>query len=96
METRYSTFDRELLAAMFLQITDHSPSHSTRALIASHTDKLVNLDKFFNSLPLIEHIKGADNVVADTLSRVHTNALLLGKPPTLDFAAMAEAQATDP
>ena len=43
----------------------------------------------------IEHIKGADNVVADALSRVHTNPLLLGKPPTVDFAVMAEALATD-
>ena len=36
-------------------------------------------------------------MVADTLLRVHTNALLLVKlPTTVDFAAMAEAQATDP
>ena len=37
-----------------------------------------------------------DNVVADALSRIETNALLTGQPPNVDFAAMAETQATDP
>ena len=41
-------------------------------------------------------MQGLDNVVADTLSRNETNALLSGKPPVLDFTAMAKAQATDP
>ena len=34
-------------------------------------------------------------MVADALLRVDTNALFLGKPPTPNFAAMAEAEATD-
>ena len=37
-----------------------------------------------------------DNVVADALSRIETNALISGEPPTVDFAAMAKTQATDP
>ena len=37
-----------------------------------------------------------DNIVADTLSRIETNALLLGHPPAADFAAMAKIQDTDP
>ena len=35
----------------FHVLTD-SPSHSTRALIATHPDKLISLDTFLNSLPL--------------------------------------------
>ena len=37
-----------------------------------------------------------DNVVADALSRIETNALLSGQPPQVDFAAMAATQSTDP
>ena len=56
-ETRYSTFNRELLAVHlpikhFVQITDHSPSYSTRTPIVSHPDKFVSLNTFFNSPPL--------------------------------------------
>ena len=36
-----------------------------------------------------------DNVVADALSRIETNALLSGQPPNVDFADMAKTQATD-
>ena len=39
-------------SSMFLQITDHSPSHSTRAPIVTHPDKFVSLDTFLNSPPL--------------------------------------------
>ncbi len=35
-------------------------------------------------------------MVADTLSRIETNALLSGQPPSVDFAAMAKTQASDP
>ena len=38
-----------------------------------------------------------DNAVADALSRIETNALLTGQPPTnADFAAIAKTQVTDP
>ena len=36
-----------------------------------------------------------DNVVADALSRIETNALLTGQSPEIDFPAMAISQATD-
>ena len=35
-------------------------------------------------------------MVADALSRIETNALLTGRPPVVDFAAMTKAQAVDP
>ena len=44
----------------------------------------------------IRHVKGVDNIPADTLSRMETNALLDDSPPVTDFNAMAVAQETDP
>ena len=44
---------------------------------------------------IIRSVHGLDNVVADALSSIETNAVLSGQPPTVDFAAMATAQATD-
>lgn len=44
----------------------------------------------------IHHIQGTENIVADALSWIETNALLSGQPPVVDFAAMAKAQTTDP
>ena len=68
-ETHYSTFDQELLVAylaikhfrhflegrqfMFLKITDHSLSHSTRAPFVTHPDKFISSDTFLNSPPLL-------------------------------------------
>ena len=37
-----------------------------------------------------------DNVVADALSRMESNALLSNQPPELDFIAIAHTQSTDP
>ena len=91
-ETRYSTFDRELLAVylaikhfrhflegrQFHVFTDLRPltfvlntrydRHSPRQI-----RQLGYISQFTST---IEHIKGTDNVVADALSRVRTNALL--------------------
>ena len=36
-----------------------------------------------------------ENIVADALSRIKTNALLSGQPPAVDFAAVAKTQATE-
>ena len=44
----------------------------------------------------IRHIQGSDNPVADALSRIETNGLLSGQTPTVDYAAMAKNQSTDP
>ena len=111
-ETRYSTFDRELLAVFlaikhfrhFLEgrpfhvLTDHKPL--TFAL-NSRSDRYSprqarQLDYIAQFTSTIRHVHGLDNVVADALSRIETNALLAGQPPTLDFAAIAKTQATDP
>ena len=111
-ETRYSTFDRELLAVYlaikhfhhFLEgrtfhvLTDHKPltyalhSHSNR-----HSPRQARqLDYISQFTFTIRHVHGVDNVVADALSRIESNALLNGQPPKVDFTAIAEAQTTDP
>ena len=111
-ETRYSTFDRELLAVyltirhfrhflegrQFHVLTDHKPL--TFAL-QTHSDRhsprqARQLDYISQFTSTIRHIQGSDNVVADALSRIEVNALLNNQPPVLDFVAMAKAQAVDP
>ena len=56
---------------------------------------VVNPNKCLFSAPELDFL-GLDNVVADALSRIETNALLSGQPPPVDFATMAKTQATDP
>ena len=111
-ETRYSTFDRELLAVYlgikhfrhFLEgrsfhvLTDHKP---LTYVLNSRSDRYSprqtrQLDFISQFTSTIRHVHGRDNVVADALSRIETNALLTGQPPKLDFTAMAHTQATDP
>lgn len=87
-EQRYSTYDRELLAIFaaikyfkhqldcreFVIATDHKP------LIYAHKQKSENisprqrrqLDHIFQHSTKIVHVKGAENVVADALSRINT------------------------
>ena len=110
-ETRYSTFDRELLAVYlsikhfryfvegreFFVLSDHKPL--TYAL-AVHTDKYTprqtrHLDFISQFTTDIRHVKGNDNSVADALSRAPVNALQ-GPDVAVDFDAMARAQTTDP
>ena len=105
-QTRYSTFNRELLdlylairhfrhlleGRHFHVLTDHKPL--TYALnTRSERHSPWHISQFTST---IRHIHGLDNVVADTLSRIEMNALLSGKPPVVDFAAIAKTQATDP
>ena len=111
-ETRYSTFDRELLAVYlgikhfrhFLEgrsfhvLTDHKP---LTYVLNSRSDRYSprqarQLDYISQFTSTIRHVHGMDNVVADALSRIENNALLSGQPPTVDFAAMASTQSTDP
>ena len=54
------------------------------------------LDYISQFTSTIRHVHGRDNVVADALSRIETNALLTGQPPKVDFAAIAVSQSTDP
>ena len=111
-ETRYSTFDRELLAVYlsikhfrhFLEgrpfhvLTDHKPlTYALNSRSDRHSPRQARqLDYISQFTSTIRHIHGMDNVVADALSRIETNALLSGQPPNVDFAAMAKTQATDP
>lgn len=109
-ETRYSTFDRELLAIFlaikrfrhflegrqFFVLTDHKPL--TYAL-TSNSDSCLprqarHLDFISQFTTDIRHVKGNLNPVADALSRIEVNAVQ--RPLGLDFQAMAAAQRTDP
>ena len=110
-ETRYSTFDRELLAIYlaikhfrhfvevrtFHILTDHKPL--TYAL-ATHSDKhsprqIRHLDYISQFISDIRHVKGADNLAADALSRIGAYALQVTQPLVLDFNEMAAAQQSD-
>ena len=109
-ETRYSAFDRELLAIYrsirhfrhmvegreFSAFTDHKPL--TRALSSQGTQhsprQVRQLDFISQFTSDIRHVKGANNPVADALSRIEVNAL--GQGQDIDFEAMAKAQLEDP
>ena len=111
-ETRYSTFDRELLAIYlairhfrhfvegreFFVLTDHKPL--TFAL-STHSDKYTprqtrHLDFISQFTADIRHMSGGANPVADALSRAPVSTLQVTQPPAVDFEAMAKAQVTDP
>ena len=108
-ETRYSTFDRELLAVYlatrhfrhllegqhFHVLTDHKPlMYALNTRSDRHSLRQArHLDYILQFTSTIRHVHGLDSVVADTLSRI---ALISGTPPVVDFAAMAKSQATDP
>ena len=111
-ETRYSTFDRELLAIYlaikhfrhFLEgrhfhvLTDHKPLVIALNNRSDHHSprQARQLDYISQFTTVIRHVKGSDNVVADALSRIETNALLTATPLVIDFPAMARAQQEDP
>lgn len=110
-ETRYSTFDRELLAIYlavkhfrhFLEgrsfhiLTDHKPlTFALNTRSDRHSPRQArHLDFIAQFSSDIRHVKGTANAPADALSRIEINALLDGSPPVIDFRAMADAQATD-
>ena len=92
METRYSTFDRELLGVYlairhfryFLEgrkfhiVTDHKPL--TYAL-SSTSDRysprqIRHLDYIYQFSSDIRYVKGEENAAADALSRIEVNSLL--------------------
>lgn len=106
-QIKYSTFDRELLAIYksvkyfrhyiegrdFTIFTDHKP------LIFAFNQKPDKasprqwryLDFIGQFSTNIKHVSGANNVVADTLSRVGT----ITCTPSINFEAIAKAQETD-
>ena len=109
-ETNYSTFDREVLAMYlaikhfrhfiegreFHVWTDHKPltfSIATNSNCYSPRQAR-QLDFISQFTTNIRHVKGSNNPVGDTLSRVDINALQ--QPNGIDFTAMAVAQQTDP
>ena len=77
-------------------LTDHTLTYALHTCPDCHSpcqDRQLDYISQFTSN--ICHIHGSDNVVADALSCIETNALLSGQLPVVDFAAMAKAQATD-
>ena len=107
-KTRYSTFDREQLAVYlaiyllevspFHVFTNHNPltfARNTRSDRYSPRQAR-QLDFISQFTSNICHVHSMDNVVADALLRIKTNAFLSGQPPDVDFAAVAKTQATDP
>ena len=110
-QARYSTFDKELLAVYlaihhfrhflkgrhFHVFMDHKPlTHALHTCLDHHSSRQAcHLDFISQFTSSIRHIKGLDNVVADALSRIESNALLSGQPPVLDFTAMAKDQKSD-
>ena len=104
-ETRYSAFDRDLLAVYlavkhfvegreFLILTDHKPL--TFALSIT-TDKYTprqtrHLDYISQFTTDIRHVSGGANAAADALSRVTISAIVAPLPPPVDFEALAKAR----
>ena len=110
-ETRYSTFDRELLA-MYLAVkhfqhfiegrefyirTDHKPlTYAIATPSERHSPRQIrHLDLISQFTTDIHFVKGKDNVVADALSRIEIGTLETGQSKTIDFQAMATAQMGD-
>ena len=109
-ETRYSTFDRELLA-MYLAIrhfrhfvegrefhirTDHKPLiYALDARPDRHSPRQIrHLDFIAQFTSDIRFVRGSDNAAADALSRIAVNATQ-SQHPTIDFQSMALAQQSD-
>ena len=111
-ESHYSAFDCELLAVylamkhfrhfledrLFHILTDHKPlSFALHTRSDRHSPRQARqLDYIAQFTSSIRHVHGLDNVVVDALSQIEINALISGNPPTVDVAAIAQAQATDP
>lgn len=107
-ETKYSTFDRELLAvylavrhfrhllegASFKIRTDHRPLvHAfTKAGDPWSARQQRHLSAIAEFGCEIEYVPGERNPVADALSRVEIDAVHLG----VDYSAIADAQVNDP
>ena len=107
-ESRYSTFGRELLAVYlairhfrhmlegrhFTVFTDHKPlifaARSTTDRYSPRESR--HLDYITQFTDDIRHISGAQNPVADALSRIHT----LATSHSIDLAQLAAAQSADP
>ena len=110
-ETRYSVFDRELLAVYlairhfrhfvegwsFYVVTDHKPlTFALATQPKQHSPRQVrHLDFISQFTTDIRFIQGSSNLAADALSRIEVDAILPEAPPCVDFTAMAQAQLND-
>lgn len=106
-QQRYSTYDRELLAAYsaikyfrhlvegrsFTLFTDHKPLiYALNQNPAKASPRQFrHLDFISQFTSDIQHISGVDNVVADTFSRVDEICI----PESIDYSKIADAQSTD-
>lgn len=106
-ETKYSAFDRELLALYlgirhfryflegrnFTAFTDHKPITQAMSKITEpwSARQQRHLSAISEYTTDIQHISGKGNVVADALSRLDINTLQQG----VDYQAMAEDQLVD-
>jgi len=109
-ETKYSTFDRELLAVYlaikhflyfvegweFYILTDKPLTFALQANHNHSPQQLRHLEYISQFTSDIRHVKGPDNGVADALSCVKTNAIHTTQTPAVDFKDIATEQQTDP
>ena len=106
-KTRYSAFDRELLAVHlaikhsqhfvegqdFHIVADHKPL--TFAIKSNHNHsprQLRYLDFISQFTNYIRHVKGTENCVADALSRIEINIIHTNQCPIIDFAVIGAKQ----
>ena len=109
-ETKYSAFDRELLAVYlsvkhfhhfvegreFHVLTDHKPLTFclTSKTERSSPRQIRHLEFIAEFTTDIRHVAGSDNPTADALSRLVVDSVY--KTIDLDYEALAVAQTTDP
>ena len=110
-QRKYSAFDRELLAIVlaikhfrfmvegqaFTVYTDHKPLTTAIASTTGRSPRQTNHLEFKSQFTTdIQHIKGTDNVVADTLSRFNqVDAIIQQVPSPWAIEEMIEAQKHD-
>ena len=109
-ERKYSAFDRELLAIYlgikhfrymlegrsFTVFTDHKPLTTALNSSADRTPRQFrHLDYISQFTSDIQHIKGLNNVVADTLSRFNAVDAIQVPRPTWTMEELANAQKED-
>lgn len=109
-EIKYSAFDRELLAIYlavkhfryfvegreFTIYTDHKPLTTAIFTKAERSPRQSRHLDYISQFSIdIQHIKGKDNVVADTLSRISDNDLAVLEATSLNFNKLAKAQFKD-
>ena len=78
--------------------TDHKPlTYALTTRFDRHSPRRARHLGFISQFTTdIRHVKGMDNAVADTLSRIEMNAFVDASPPQVHLVAMAKAQHTDP